>query len=297
MSGLEPWQLDRAAVRRAFERAAPTYDAAAVLQKEMAVRLIDRLAFIKLQPSAVLDAGCGTGYALADLQQRYPKARLTALDHAPAMLRQARAREGIVNRLWARLFGDQRAYVCGDLAALPLAANSQDLVFSNATLQWCNDLPRVFAEIVRVLRVDGLLMFTTFGPDTLQELRAAFASVDARPHTHRFLDLHDLGDLLMQAGFSDPVMDREVLTLTYDTARDMMRDLKAIGAHNASSGRLRGLQGKTRWAKLNAELERFRRQGKLPATYEVIYGHAWKPVPRQAADGRTIVRFQPRRPG
>jgi len=297
MSTLEPWQLERAAVRRAFEHAAPGYDAAAVLQKELASRLLERLACIKLQPSSVLDAGAGTGYALGDLQQRYPQAKLTALDLAPAMLRQARSREGLLARASARLFGTPRAYVCGDLAALPLAANSQGLVFSNAALQWCNDLPQVFRELLRVLKVDGLLMFTTFGPDTLQELRAAFGAVDAKPHTNRFLDLHDIGDLLLQAGFADPVMDREVLTLTYDTARDMMRDLKAIGAHNTAAGRSRGLYGKARWAKVNAELERFRREGKLPATYEVIYGHAWKPAPRRIEDGRAILRFQERRPG
>ncbi len=292
MSIPEPERLDRAALRRAFERAAPTYDAAAVLQQTLAQRLLERLAYVKLQPRSVLDAGAGTGYALPGLGERFPEARLVALDIAPAMLREARTRQSGLERIAARFFGSRKAYLCADLRALPLAAGSQGLIFSNATLQWCDDLPRVFSEMLRVLEVGGLLTFSSFGPDTLRELRQAFAAVDGFTHTNRFIDLHDIGDLLVEAGFADPVMDREIFTLTYESARDMMVDLKAVGAHNATQGRPRGLFGRGRWAALCAQLECFRRSGKLPATYEVVYGHAWKPEPRQLADGRAIVRFQ-----
>ena len=281
-------------MRQAFGRAATSYDAAAVLQREIARRMMERLGYIRLAPRRVLDAGSGTGYALASLRERYPAARLFALDLAEPMLHAARAKAGAWQRWRERWRDAATAYVCGDLAALPFASDSCGLAFSNATLQWCNDPPRVFAEALRVLEVGGLLMFSTFGPDTLQELRAAFRSVDQATHVNRFLDMHELGDMLAQAGFADPVMDREVLTLTYDTARDMMRDLKAIGAHNATAGRPRGLFGARRWAAMVEALEGFRRAGKLPATYEVVYGHAWKPEPRTLADGRAIVQFAPR---
>ncbi|CAG0961734.1 malonyl-CoA O-methyltransferase [Burkholderiales bacterium] len=283
--------LDRRAVRLAFGRAAAHYDAAAVLQKEIARRLLERLDYVRLAPSRVLDAGCGTGYALCALRERYPAARLIALDLAEAMLQAAREKAGAWRRLRERWRGAGSAYVCGDLAALPLAPHCCGLIFSNAALQWCNDPPKVFSECLRVLEVGGLFTFSTFGPDTLQELREAFRAADGATHVSRFLDMHDLGDMLSQAGFADPVMDREVLTLTYDTARDMMRDLKAIGGHNATAGRPRGLFGARRWAAMVEALETFRHAGKLPATYEVIYGHAWKPEPKALPDGRAIMRF------
>jgi malonyl-CoA O-methyltransferase len=159
-------------------------------------------------------------------------------------------------------------------------------------LQWCEDLPQVFTEFRHALAVDGLLMFSTFGPDTLKEMRAAFAQVDGNTHVSRFIDMHDIGDMLVQAGFSDPVMDMEIITLTYDELEHAMHDLKAIGAHNATQGRPRGLTGKTRWQRVRAAYERYRREGKLPATFEVVYGHAWKPQPRVADDGRAIVHFE-----
>ena len=145
-----------------------------------------------------------------------------------------------------------------------------------------------------MLRVGGLLTFTTFGPDTLRELRAAFAGVDRATHVSRFIDMHDLGDMLVNTGFAEPVVDMEKLTLTYADATALMRDLKAIGAHNATLGRPRGLTGRARWQRMLEALETFRRDDRLPATFEVVYGHAWKPEPRVSADGRAIVRFEPR---
>ena len=221
--------IDKRAVRRSFDRAAKTYDAAAVLQHEVCRRSLERLDFIRHAPQCILDAGCGTGNAWQGLGARYPAARMLALEIAPGMLRQARAGLSWHQRLLRR--GPQT--VCGDLERLPLAGGSIDLVWSNLALQWVNELPRAFVEMRRVLAPGGLFLFTTFGPDTLKELRAAQADTDGHPHVSRFIDMHDIGDMLVEAGFADPVIDMETFTLTYDDARAVMRDLKAIGAHNA----------------------------------------------------------------
>jgi malonyl-CoA O-methyltransferase len=300
----DPYELDPRRIRRAFERAAATYDASAVLQREVGLRMAERLALVKLKPAAILDAGCGTGDALSELSTRYPEAFMLGLDIAYAMLQTARERSVAASAAkrshFARWFGaglksdGAPALVCGDVSRLPLAAGSVDLVWSNLTLQWINGAAVAFGEFHRVLRSGGLLLFTTFGPDTLKELRRAFAGADQATHVSRFVDMHDLGDQLGEAGFADPVMDTETITLTYDDATVMMRELKAIGAHNATRGRPRGLTGRARWQRVLAALETFRCDGRLPATYEVVYGHAWKPEPRVAADGRAIVRFAPR---
>src|SRR5581483_6378816 len=163
---------------------------------------------------------------------------------------------------------------------------------SNLALQWVNDLPRAFAEMHRVLAPGGLLMFSTFGPDTLKELKRAYEATDGRTHVSRFVDLHDIGDMLIAKRFADPVMDMEMLTLTYDRVRDLMRDLKAIGAHNATRGRPGGLSGKSQLARVEREYETFRRDGKLPATFEVVYGHAWKPLPRLSPTGKPVIEIK-----
>jgi malonyl-CoA O-methyltransferase len=269
--------------------------------------MAERLGIVRLDPAAILDAGCGTGEALGELHARYPRARLVGLDVAYPMLQAARRRQltarvgmrPLVGR-WLGAFAsagrEGPALVCADVCRLPLAARSVDLVWSNLTLQWVDELPQALAECHRVLRVGGLLTFTTFGPDTLRELRRAFAAADASAHVNRFLDMHDIGDMLVQAGFADPVMDMEMITMTYADAGALMRDLKAIGAQNARADRRRGLTGRQRWQRMLAALEDFRRDGRLPASFEVIYGHAWKPEPRVVDDGRAIVRFD-RGPG
>ena len=269
--------------------------------------MAERLGFIKLSPASVLDAGCGTGEALGELRARYPRAALTGVDFALGMARVARSRAALVatgsKSLLARLVGlsddgaaDAPRIVCADIEALPLRSDSVDLVWSNLALQWIDAPPPVFAEFHRVLRTGGLLTFTTLGPDTLRELRAAFAGIDSATHVNRFFDMHDVGDMLVETGFADPVMDMEMLTLTYADAIALRRELKALGAHNATTGRPRGMMGRARWSRLLATLDRHRREGRLPASFEVIYGHAWKPEPRVTADGRAIVRFATPRP-
>ena len=175
--------------------------------------------------------------------------------------------------------------LCADAEALPLATGSIDFVFSNATLQWCNDLDRTFAELRRVLAPGGLLMFTTFGPDTLRELRAAWAQADGHGHVSPFLDMHDVGDALVRTGFEGPVLDAEYLTLTYADLSGLLDDLRGLGATNATRERPRGLTSKARWHAMRSAYEVHRTEGRLPATYEVVYGHAWAPMQRVAADG------------
>ena len=295
----DPGAVDARAVRRHFARAAATYDGAAVLQREVSRRMAERLEVVKLSPRAILDAGCGTGDAQADLALRYPQARQVALDVALPMLRVAMTKEDGRRSTFARLlsaFGksdsDGANFVCGDVAALPFAAGGFDLAWSNLALQWVDDLPRALAELGRVLRTGGLLMFSTFGPDTLRELRAAFASVDGHSHVSRFTDMHDIGDMLVGAGFGDPVMQMEYFTLTYADPRAMLRDLKAIGATNATRARPRALMGRRRFERALAALDAARRDGRIPATFEVIYGHAWKVAPRLTGEGHAIVRFE-----
>ena len=284
---MDEFLIDKKLMRRAFNRAAAGYDAAAVLQREVCARMLERMEYIKLQPARILDAGSGTGWGTRQLAQRYPNAQMVALDIAIGMLQLARGRSG----WWQKLFGGAKQFqVCGDAEDLPLAANSVEMVWSNLTLQWCNDLPATFAELHRVLKVDGLLMFSTFGPDTLKELRQSFNGIDQHNHLSRFADMHDIGDMLTHSGFAEPVMDMEYLTLTYDDVRGVLQDLRAIGAHNVTAGRGKGLMGKNAWARFMENYERLRNNGKLPATFEVVYGHAWKPQPRVTRDGAAIIQ-------
>lgn len=279
--------IDKKMMRRSFSRAAAGYDATAVLQREVCTRMLERLDYIKMKPARLLDAGSGTGWGGRQLAAKYPDAQIIALDIAIGMLQTAQSRSG----WWKKLFGGGRQMaVCGDVEALPLAPNSIEMVWSNLAVQWCNDLPATFVELHRVLKVEGLLMFSTLGPDTLKELRLAFNGVDGHNHLNRFADMHDVGDMLVQAGFSEPVMDMEYMTLTYDDVRGVLQDLRGIGAHNATQGRGQGLMGKNAFARLLENYEKLRREGKLPATYEIVYGHAWKPQPRFTRDGAAIIK-------
>jgi malonyl-CoA O-methyltransferase len=284
---MNEFEIDKRQVRRAFNRAAQQYDAAAILQREVCTRMLERLDYVKLQPTRLLDVGSGTGWGTRQLGERYPQAEITALDIAIGMLQLARGTSG----WWSKLFSSRRQnYLCADVEALPVASGSIGMVWSNLALQWCNDLPATFVELNRVLKVDGLLIFSSFGVDTLRELRTAFHDVDGYNHLSRFADMHDIGDMLVAAGFTDPVMEMERITLTYSDVRAVMQDLKSIGAHNATAGRAPGMMGKAAWQQVTQNYEKLRHEGKLPATFEIIYGHAWKPAPKATADGRAIIR-------
>lgn len=273
--------LDPRWVRRSFDRAAQTYDSAAVLHAQVRENLLQRLEWTKLEPRLILDAGAGTGHASRALARRYPKARVLALDCSRQMLRAA-ARQ----RSWLRPF----ERVCADAALLPLADGSVDLIFSNLLLQWC-DPDAVFAEFQRVLAPQGLLSFSAFGPDTLRELRAAWAAADSNSHVHQFIDMHDLGDALVRSGFAAPVLDVERFTLQYPDVRGIAADLKSTGAHNASADRPRGLTSPRKFAAMQASYERFRQEGRLPASFEVVFAHAWAPLHaarRGSADSNSV---------
>jgi malonyl-CoA O-methyltransferase len=270
-SMVDEYWLDKARVRASFNRAAGTYDAAAVLQKQVREEMLSRLDLVKIAPQAILDAGCGTGHGSFGLQKRFRSAQVYSLDIALGMLQQTQLQRPFLQKIL-----NKQQLLCADIESLPIASNSMDLVWSNLALQWCNDLDAAFSEVARVLQPESLFVFSTFGPDTLKELRAA--SNNGHTHVSRFIDMHDIGDALTRAGFSAPVLDVEHYTLTYDDVKGVMQDLKSIGAHNATVGRARGLQGKGFLSNLTQNYEQFRVNNKLPATFEVIYGHAWKPI-------------------
>lgn len=294
------YRIDKMRARTAFGRAADTYDAAAVLQKLVREEMLGRLDLVKLNPQVILDAGCGTGLASRALQKRYPKSQVVSLDFAYPMLEKTRKTlglGGLAQHLKSLLGVNKQSLLCADIEALPLANNSVGMVWSNVAIQWCNDLDAALQEFHRVLQPESLLMFSTFGPDTLRELRVASDSASGNAHTSvsRFIDMHDIGDALVRAGFSAPVLDVERFTLTYDDVKSVMRDLKSIGAHNATDGRARGLLGRGYFSRLEAQYEQFRQDGKLPATFEVVYAHAWRGKDKpQHDDGVTPITFKPR---
>lgn len=278
-------------VRHAFEHAAGGYDAAAVLQHEVSRRMLSRLEYMKVAPRTVLDLGSGTGAALPALHAQYPEAALYALDIALAMLQHAQARAS----RWQRLRGQGIHAVCADIEQLPLRTGVVDMVWSNLALQWVLNSQLALTEIYRVLAADGLLMFTTFGPDTLRELRQAYQGIDGYHHVNRFIDMHDLGDLLVHGGFVNPVMDMEVITLIYADVRALMRDLKAIGAHTVTAGRRPGITPRALLSQVERNYEALRREGRLPATFEIVYGHAWKPAPRVGPGGKRVIDIKAQR--
>ncbi|MCF6322989.1 MAG: malonyl-ACP O-methyltransferase BioC [Gammaproteobacteria bacterium] len=268
---IQPYAVDKRKVQAAFDHAAHGYDEAAVLQHEIGQRIMDRLEFIKIEPEIIIDIGSGTGRLSSAVTERYPGSRLYSLDLAPEMLNYARKQP----------ITQPEGFICADAEQLPFSDQSVDMIVSNVTIQWCMNLEQTFKEFHRIIKPGGLLMFTTFGPDTLKELRMSWSGVDQYNHVNAFFDMHDIGDALKRIGFSDPVMDVENFTLTYKEATTLMRDLKAVGAHNVTEGRPHGLTGKQRLQKVIKAYEQFRLDnGLLPATYEVIYGHAWAPLPR-----------------
>ncbi len=279
------FHFDRPQVRRNFGRAARTYEQHDVLQREVQTQLLERLDFYQQQPLRVVDLGAGTGRGSALLARRYAKAQIIAMDLALPMLRAAKSHTS-----WRHPF----ARVCAEASALPLADRSVDVLHSNLCFQWIDDLPSLFGECVRVLKPGGLLLFSSFGPDTLKELRAAWALADQQPHVSRFLDMHDVGDAMLAAGLRDPVLDVFRYTLTYSEPRKLLQELQGLGATNADSSRERGLTGKARYRRMLEAYETMRVEGRIPATWEVTSAHAWSPPvgqPRRTSGGGEIASF------
>ena len=263
--------FDRRHLRRSFGRAAPNYAAVAALQREVEARLLEQLDYLDdRQPARIVDLGSGPGLAAGAMKKRWPRAEVVALDAALPMLREVPKH----TRFWRPV-----RRVCADVAQLPLADQSADVLFSSLCLQWVEDLPAVLSEFRRVLRPGGLLLFSTFGPDTLLELREAYEAAGEVPPLSPFAAIQQVGDAMLAAGFKDPVLDRDRYTLTYPDLRALMRELRAIGAGDARHDRPRGLGGRRRLQQVTAAYEGLRREGVLPSTWEVITAQAWGPAP------------------
>lgn len=261
-----------------FNHAAVSYDEAAVLQRQVAEHLRERLELTTVEPNIILDMGAGTGILTKKIIQEYPKATIIAMDMSEQMLQRATfnlREKSILQKIKQPFRPKKKTLICADANQIPLADNSVDLLVSNLMLQWCDDLDAVLAEFKRVLKPDALLMVTSFGPDTLKELRQAWAEIDDDEHVNTFIDMHDFGDALIRNGFGQPVMDVENFTLTYQKPIGVLKDLKAIGATSASKGRRAGLTGKQRFTAMLDAYEKQRKNGLIPATFEVIHGHAW----------------------
>ena len=296
-----PAPIDVALLRKRFDRAAATYAEAAVVQREVGNRLLERFDIMRIAPTVVLDIGCGPGTHTSAIATRFPDATVVAVDQSTAMVAIAAPpvpKQGWLSRLKSAggkaAKGETRGLIA-DMNALPLPREHADVLWSNFALQWANDLPALFAEWNRVLKVGGVMMFTAPGPDTLIELRRAISRDEAvaNQYVHRFTDLHDIGDMLVHAGFADPVMDMEVITLEYATIDALWRDLRAQAASNAMQTRPRGLMTPRKLRAIEAALDGGRRDGgPIRISVEVIYGHAWKIPPKKTVQGHGIVRLE-----
>lgn len=268
--------FDQRRVRERFNRAASRYDRHAAVQHEIGRRLDERFGWLKLEPERILDLGTGTGQMVRAMRERYPKADVIGLDLAEAMLRH------LPRRRW---WSPHRLGVAADMHALPFAGGSMDAVVSNFAVQWSDRPAALFGEVARVMSSAAPFAFTTLGPDSLVEVRRAWAAVDPSPHVHQFLDMHDLGDALVSAMLADPVMDRETVTVTYPSVDALLGDLRGVGVGNTQSGRSRGMTGAHAWRRFRDALADQAVDGRIPLTYEIVYGLAWgtgvSPVPQQ----------------
>jgi malonyl-CoA O-methyltransferase len=277
--------FDQQRIRKTFDNAAESYDQAAVLQKEVCKRLLEKLDAVRLSPEWILDAGSGTGEAVKTLQKKYKKSEIVLLDLAESMLKKA-VKQGALFR--------KPHQVCGNIEALPFADQSFDLLFSNLAMQWCNDLGATLTEFKRILKPGALLQFATFGPDTLKELRTSWQKVDGAVHVNSFIDMHDIGDGLLQAGFAEPIMESEIITVNYKEVDTLMQDLRDIGANVTANGHRQGLLTRNMLKRLREAYEVYRQGDVLPASYEIVYGHAWveeKEKTKQSSSGDIRVNF------
>ncbi|MBN7797878.1 malonyl-ACP O-methyltransferase BioC [Parahaliea mediterranea] len=260
-----PARLDKADIAGSFSRAAQTYDSVAKLQRDVGEGLLRRLGRVRGEVRTVLDLGCGTGYFQPALHERFPDARYIGLDLATGMLDYARRERGV-----------EGCWVAGDAEQLPLATDSVDLVFSSLAIQWCQQPAALFAELARVLRPGGACVFSTLGPATLHQLRSAWAAVDAHPHVNEFLPASALERACAGTGSLALTLEREDFCLHYGHVRELFAELKTLGAHNMQRGRPAGLGGRKVLGGMMQAYEQFREAGRLPASYEVLYGHVVK---------------------
>jgi len=257
----------KAAIRRSFDRAASQYDRYAILQSTVGERLLERLDLVNINPQSIIDLGSGTGIFTRQLQQRYKRAKVVGIDLAPKMIAYANQQ-----RKWLA----KERYICADAESLPLQDSSVNLVFSNLMMQWVENPDRLFQEIKRILVPGGLVMFTSYGPDSLKELRQSWQLVDDNIHVNRFMDMHDVGDSMTKNGFEGAVMDNETITMTYEELTELHQDLRALGEVNLNQGRRRGLTGKNLWRNYLKTYQQFvNPEGLYPASWEIVYGHAW----------------------
>lgn len=261
--------FSKAAIAKSFNRAAESYDSCAILQKVVGDRLFERLDLVKINPDMIVDLGSGTGNYTRQLQQRYKRIKVFGIDLAWRM-------SAFANKHKQRKWLSKERYICADAEYLPFADNSVQLVFSNLMLQWIDNPDQLFQEIQRILVPGGLLMFTSFGPDTLKEMRQSWRQTDDRVHVNRFMDMHDIGDSLTKSSFEGAVMDNEIITMTYDSLSELHQDLRGLGEININSGRNRHLTGKSLWQSYLKAYQQFcTAEGDFPASWEIVYGHAW----------------------
>ncbi len=260
-------------VAASFSRAAEHYDQFAVTQREIGDRLFERLDLMAITPLVIVDVGCGTGHYTRKLKQKYASAKVIGVDIAQGMIEKAMAQNSWLTKLGLKQGCD---YQCSDMDRLPFEDNSVDLLFSNLAVQWSLNPVETFGEFSRVLKPGGLLIFSTLGPDTLKELRQAWQQVDDCVHVNEFIDMHDLGDDLLRAGISNPVMDMEKIVFQYQTLKGLFKDLKGIGAHNMNQGRPIGLMSKGAWLAMTKAYQSFcDDEQQFPVTYEALFGHGW----------------------
>ena len=288
-------EIDKLAVRRAFEKAAKTYHDTASLQRHIAHELIEQLDYMAIAPRRILDVGAGTGFCTIALAERFPSAEIVAVDLAEAMLHETRARlcpSGIAKWMPGKHRQSTRRFVCADAEQLPLADASVDLIVSSLAFQWCNNLSAALRECRRVLTPQGLLLFSSLGPDSLRELRQAFSKVTNSAHVSRFLDLHDVGSLMVDAGLSGPVLSRDEIVEHYDSFRAALQSVRGIGASNALQSRNKALTGKALMRAAAEAYEHEAANGGYPLTYEIVYAHAWCPTQStRPQDGSTVAQF------
>ncbi len=262
-----PKQFNKSELIANFNRCAREYDQFAEIQHEINRRLLEHLDLMRLQPSVILELGTATGYGIKLLKQRYRDATVIGVDFAEQMLLMQRKQAG-----WFK----KPVLVNADIANLPFLPQSVDLIVINLTLAWCDDLKQIFPQIRRLLKPEGVLLFATFGPDTLREIRQSWQDINTSLHVHEFIDMHDIGDLLVQAKFLDPVMEMEFLTLHYDRLENLWRDLQKTGMRNLRQDRSQGLLGKEKFRQFLRQYQTLKKtEDFFPVTLEIIYGHAW----------------------